>query len=450
MRRRTFLGVAVAALGPLRGAPVPLGTIAFTQRDGLRLRDLPDGPPRKLINATRIEEPRFSASGQWLSYYQEDALHVVSIDGRLNRDFGHQDRGSLNPGCQWWPGRDALLVRGETGVNVFTAADGWTRAAREIHGADLPVLFSPDGKDLVYVDELAVGIGPGGEDMRTGRLRRLSLETPDGKPEVIFSNYLSGQILCTWSRHAGSILFWEDPDFSASAVADGLELFRVSPAGGSSQSMGVSTPVYRDMVSLSPGGDRLAAVTGGGRNQWEEKRIAILDPGTGAVSYLTDESMAVAFPAWSPGGDQIAFSAAPAPVNSKAHIGGGEPARRLLAKRRIWIADVSGMSLPKPLTSDPAYRDEEPMWSSDGKRILFCRIDHRNNKTLWLMGADGGSLVQVAELDTDPGLLGVDGTWFGYYGYIDWHNMVDWFRGALFHRGDEDQSRGGGRGIQEP
>jgi Tol biopolymer transport system component len=373
-----------------------------------------------------VESPRFSPSGQWLSYSQEDVLHVVSVDGKFNRDFGEVDG---EPGCQWWPGRDALLVAGESAVKVFTAADTWSGPSREIKGADLPVLFSPDGKQLVFVDDLDVGIGPGGEAMRTGRLRRLSLESPDREPEVLFSNYLSGQMLCTWSRNGEYILFWEDPDFSGSAIMDGLELFRVPAAGGFPQSMGVTTPIYSDMASLSPGRDRLAAVTGGGRNQWEEKRIALLDLRTGAVSYLTDESMAAGFPAWAPVGEQIAFSAAPDP-HLKPHIGGGEPARRLLAKRRLWIADASGMSLPKPLTSDSAYRDEEPMWSADGKHILFCRIDRRNNKTLWLMDAGGANPVQVAELYIDPGVGAVDGTWFGYYGYIDWRKMVDWYRGG--------------------
>ena len=430
MHRRTFLLATAASI--LRSQqPAPLGLIAFTQRDGLWLRGLPDGAPRKLIATPKLESPRFSPSGQWLSYLQADTVHVMSIDGSLNRDLGESTHG------QWWPGRDALLVGSETGVKVFASADGFSRPAREIKGASLPILFSPDGKELVFTDDLDVGIGPGGESMRTGRLRRLALETPGREPDVLFANYLSGQILCAWSRGGGSILFWEDPDFSGSAVADGLELFRLSETGGSPQSMRLSTPVYPDMISLSPGGDKLAAVTGGGRNQWEEKRIAVLDVRTGAPSYLTDESMSAGFPVWSPGGDQIAFSAAPGP-GLKDSVGGGEPARRLLAKRRIWLADASGMSLPRPLTSDAAYRDEAPVWSADGKQILFCRMDRRNNKTLWLMRADGGNPVQVAELYTDPGQMGTDGTWFGYYGYIDWRNMLDWFQPRLFHSGDED------------
>jgi dipeptidyl aminopeptidase/acylaminoacyl peptidase len=438
MRRRTFLfGTAGAVLASSRqswAAPGPLGTIAFTQRDGLWIRDLPDGTAHKLVNGKKVVSPRFSPSGQWITYFHEDAVRVVSVDGSRTGAVGEVDRGNVQPGCQWWTGRDALLVSGEAGIKVFTAAGGWSQPSREIKGARLPVLFSPDGNELVYGDELEVGRGPGGEPMRTGRLSRLSLETPDSEPKVFVSNYLSGQILCAWSRHGEYILFWDDPDFSASAVSDGLELFRVSAASGPPVSLGVHTPVFGDMVSLSPARDQLALVAGEGRNQWEEKRLAIIDLRTAAISYLTDEYTAVASPSWSPSGQWIAFSAAPAPGTDEAHIGGGEPARRFLARRRIWIGDATGMTAPRPLTSDARYRDEAPMWSADGKQILFCRIDRRNHQTLWLTGADGASPVQVAELYTDPGLLGADGTWFGYYGYIDWRNMVDWFRGGMGER----------------
>jgi len=53
-----------------------------------------------------------------------------------------------------------------------------------------------------------------------------------------------------------------------------------------------------------------------------------------------------------------------------------------------------------------------------------------NRKTLWLMRADGTDAVQVAgPVYIDPGALGVDDSWFGYYGYIDWRCAFDWFRG---------------------
>jgi Tol biopolymer transport system component len=141
------------------------------------------------------------------------------------------------------------------------------------------------------------------------------------------------------------------------------------------------------MLSLSPDGTHLAIAAGGGREEWEQKRIAVLDLNTAALSRLTDDRTVAVCPSWCPRGDRIAFAAAPEP-DAGAGVGGGEPARRLLEKRRIYMSGTSATSVPRQLTSDALYRDEEPMWSADGRHILFGRIDRGNNQTLWLMEAE--------------------------------------------------------------
>ncbi len=221
------------------------------------------------------------------------------------------------------------------------------------------------------------------------------------------------------------MIFREDPDFSASLAADGLELYRLPASGGSPQSLGISAATDADMLSLSPRG-KLAVSAGRGREDWQDHRIAVIDPATAAIGYLTGPRIAAVSPAWSPSGDRIAYSAAPVPASGR--IGGGEEARRVLARRRIWVADAGGANPPAVLTREPLYRDEEPMWSADGSRILFCRIDMRDRKSLWLMNSDGSAPVQVADLYTDPGLLGAGGAWFGYYGHIAWRKMLAWSR----------------------
>lgn len=429
MHRRAFLlgamgGVCRYALPAVQGS---LGTVAYIQEDGLYLRELRDGSPRRLVTGTKMDSPRFSPSGKWIAYFRDDVLHVVSREGR-SRELGKPDRGSAVPGEQWCVGRDHLLVGRANGVDVFAADSGWNRPVRRIADASLPVVFSPTGNDIVYGDAIAVGRGPGGEPMRTGRLCRISLERADSVPKVLGSEYLAEQIPCVWTGNGEAVIFWRDPDFSASAVADGLELFRASVTGGAPRSLGISTFVRNDMFSFLPGQNKLAVSTGGGREEWEEKRIAVIDPGTGAVSHVTGVEMTAVCPAWSPGGRAIAYSAAPGPA-AGLEVGGGEEARRLLSARRIWVAEVQSPGAGKRLTNDARYRDEEPMWSSDGEYILFCRMAADNSKSLWLMRGDGSGAVQVAgPLYIAPGLLGVDDSWFGYYGYIEWSSMFDWFR----------------------
>jgi Tol biopolymer transport system component len=360
-----------------------------------------------------MASPRFSPSGQWIAYFEDDVPHVISRDGRKGMPLGETNRGT---GAQWFLNRDELLVDSPAGLQIFTPANGWSRASRRIAQASLPAVFSPQGDQIVYG--------------RTGRLCRLALNQPEREPKVLVSKSSSGQLPCAWSGDGKQILFWEDPDFSASLMADGLELFGVPADGGSPRSLGVSTLVHNDMLSLSPDGTRLAVSAGGGREEWERKRIAVINLNTSAISHLTDNHTAAVCPSWCPRADRIAFAAAPAP-GAGAAVGGGEPARRLLEKRRIWMSGASGTSMPRRLTNDGLYRDEEPMWSADGGHILFGRIDRGNNQTLWLMEAENSSPIQVTgPLYSGPGLAGLHEAWFGYYGYIDWRTMVDWYRGA--------------------
>ncbi len=416
MRRRSFL---LGALGAAWAADGSGGVLVYVQPDGLWIRELPGGTARKLVEGS-VESPRFSPSGKWVSYFGSDELQVVPGAGGSGRQLGKAERGGRQPGCQWCKG-DRLLVQYEDGLTLFEASDGWARPARKVSAAGLPVVFSPDGNEIVYGDSTVSGRGPGGEPLRTGRLCRLSLQSADSKSQVLVSTRLSGKIPCAWSGDGESVIYWEDPDFSESFAADGLGLFRIPANGGAPVPLGVTTLVYEDMVSLRAADSRLAVTAGNGREEWEGKRIAVIDLRTGSVTHLTDSGMAAVCPAWSPDGAVIAYSAAPAPGHS---VGGGDEARRILAARRIWVTDARGNGAAHRLTNDPSYRDEEPMWSADGKSILFCRMDQENRKTLWLMRSDGTEAAQVA------GPLGGEDSWFGYYGYIAWRSWFDWLGGA--------------------
>lgn len=61
----------------------------------------------------------------------------------------------------------------------------------------------------------------------------------------------------------------------------------------------------------------------------------------------------------------------------------------------------------RQLTNDPAYRDERPEWSTDGKVILFARLKGETAQ-VWLMQADGADpRPMVDELAPAP-------SWYGY------------------------------------
>ena len=88
-------------------------------------------------------------------------------------------------------------------------------------------------------------------------------------------------------------------------------------------------------------------------------------------------------------------------------------------------------SRPRQLTGNPLYRDEEPMWSSDGTHILFGRVTPHCHRSLWLMRADGTQLRQITgTLPIYDGPVGAswrnEESCWGYYGHLDWHDAFDW------------------------
>jgi hypothetical protein len=93
-----------------------------------------------------------------------------------------------------------------------------------VRGAGLPAVFSPDASEIAYADEARIG------GMRTGRLR-VTAARPEGQALTVVTEPGNGIIPYRWMRTGGDLLYWLDEDFSGSARADGLELFRV-PADG--------------------------------------------------------------------------------------------------------------------------------------------------------------------------------------------------------------------------
>lgn len=146
---------------------------------------------------------------------------------------------------------------------------------------------------------------------------------------------------------------------------------------------------------------------------------------TKKLKVVSAKGQAVASLAFSPSGETLAYSAGPEEKemynnDTKDY---SSKSRKVMLQRHIWAADIDGGPL-KQLTTDNNYRDEYPVWSAKGDYILFGRIENQDKASLWLMGADGSNPRQVvAELSPFD--------WFGFYGYVEWDQIFDYWKGSL-------------------
>lgn len=403
MRRRTFLfglGAAACAASLESRTEPALGTIAYILNDGLWIKDLPDGSPRQLVAHTKLRYPKFSASGEWITYSTDP-------------DCTHQYRVSRHGGSP---------VR-------IAKPDGR--------------VFAADGSRYAYSRELA----------------RIDFDTPHnqlwisngtGSPHLVLDDHAT-LYLWGWSRDNRSVIYWRDPIAKAD-IDDGLDLFVVPLDTGKPSPLGFCSLVEGDFVTLSPTPDLVAVTAGDRRETWTNKRITLANFQTGNHTPFTEEKLAALYPSWSPNGAEIAFCAEPdaeivenderlargqrtynvmapngetqtLPVTPQTRIGVADPLS-YVKQRRIWTADVSNPSRRIRITDDPAYYDEKPMWSHDGAKILFCRVQSSDKRTLWLMSANGSEPLKLTpDLYFDP--------WSFHYGYNNWTSLFDWHQPLL-------------------
>jgi Tol biopolymer transport system component len=166
--------------------------------------------------------------------------------------------------------------------------------------------------------------------------------------------------------------------------------------------------------AMSPASGSLAAVVGAGDSP-DGKQIALFDPSTGKIEYVTTLGEAAVNPAWSPDGGTLFFAAADGSLE-------GQPDADPVASRRIWSADADG-SNRKQLTSDPRYRDEYPRMTPDGN-VLFTRIDletEGNAASLWLLELATGKLTRLVDnLESSNSTMGTS--------IPQWQRIFDWWR----------------------
>jgi hypothetical protein len=183
---------------------------------------------------------------------------------------------------------------------------------------------------------------------------------------------------------------------------------------------------------------------------WTNKRIAHIDSISGGVDDLTGPAVAAVYGAWSLDGTSMAYAAAPDAgivegLGMLLLVDGAAADRdfirrvqQTLAQRHLWLIDAA-TSAQRQLTDDSRYRDERPLWASDGEHILFARIDANDQPSLWMLELATGvpePVVEIVPCQSNDGVCyrsSLDEEtagpfWFGYYGHVHWPVYYDWWQ----------------------
>lgn len=119
-----------------------------------------------------------------------------------------------------------------------------------------------------------------------------------------------------------------------------------------------------------------------GKAVGKEKKLSEPWPISTGLSYYS-------FPAWSPDGEKIAYTAYQE------------------GRQDIWVVEVDEDGHPKgaPVNiTNSASMDEHPSWSPDGKRIVFHSDREEGKRKLFIVDADGSNLELLYQHQTERGL----------------------------------------------
>lgn len=217
-------------------------------------------------------------------------------------------------------------------------------------------------------------------------------DTVDAAFAVSCQFALRNQVLFTSNRDGNDEIYVMDADGSHETrltfTSDALELeARPSPDGtrivfdlvrgaieqlytmnadGSDTTQLTHDAALEESPAWSPDGSKIA---------FDDDGIEVMNADGSGVTRLSSTGYC---PYWSPDGSKIVLCA-PNQTSGKGDIYTMRP-------------DGTGL---QDLTNDPNYSDSYPVYSPDGSRIAFVRFPSDSTAAIWIMNADGSSIVQL-------------------------------------------------------
>jgi len=318
--------------------------------------------------------PFFSPDGRWIGFFADGKLKKVSIAGGM--PFVVCDA-AIGRGATWGPDGTIVFAGGlSTGLQRVSAGGGrpepLTKPGAEERSHRWPE-FLPDGKTVLFV------VQPRGVfSFFDARVVVQSLQT--GERKTVFDGgtnpmFADGAVIV---NRAGSLL------------AIPFDVDRLEPAGP-------PVPVVEHVSGHSNTGATQYAVSRNGSIVYVPRDVpldaeVVWVARNGGVTPVKDLRRPLDALALSPDGNRVAL---------RMSTGGGD----------VWIYDFRRGSLAR-LTFTPGS-DTSPVWTPDGRRILFAGIRAGPFNIFWKASdGTGDDELLVQSMDSDmPSAVSPDGRW---------------------------------------
>ena len=243
--------------------------------------------------------------------------------------------------------------------------------------ADRSPSWSPDGKRIVFTSQ------------RDGNWEIYVMDADGSNPRRLTENPKNDQFP-SWSSDGERIAFMSDRD-----GADlHFDIYVMDADGGNPQNL-TNNPFDERYPSWSPDGERIA-FSARREGNFENKfgityEIYVMDDDGGNLQRLTNNLTEDQYPAWSPDGKRIAFSA-----RRDGHF-----ENQLGITYEIYVMDADGQNEQR--LTENQQNDWFPSWSPDGERVAFAadRKGDFANFEIYVIDNDGGNQRRLTENRVD-------------------------------------------------
>lgn len=380
-----------------------LGKVAYVMGSDLWIYDLDTSQTVRLTLDGYNSHPQWAIDSSKIAFRKRDQLWVMDLTA--NQDFLVSELP-----IEWftWSSSSSRLFyfsRGE-GIVIWDVTNQTARTAIPI-SSDYSIenfVWDDNGKTLLF------NKGSVEDGSYVVAMERFDPEQKDTVTIFDTSNMREVPLLGEVSPGGQWLAFWRWDTEITFFEKEGLPVCMIPVPGGEPQCTASKSIPLNQFLDWSLD-DQLAYFT-------IEQNLVIADPKRSSEQSLVDLAYeSPIYPAWAPHGERLAYSATSIGAEKSSDA---QDQDATCIKRRIWVIEIGSKRLQQ-LTNDDRFCDESPLWSVDGKHILFARLD-KENASLWLMRSNGEGLTPIVpELTPKPEPL-------GEHGYIDWPAWWDWWR----------------------